>query len=375
MSAAIGRRNVLAGGALIAALARVAPARAAWSDGSYAGSIVVDGLGNLDDPYAPLPTGHMASGLAADLKQSGATAFHMTVNGGSGDDEFRKTVGRITLYDQWIEANPDLLLKVSAAADIGRAKAAGKTGLIYGFQGCDVIGDDLDRIALFRSLGVRIMQPTYNARNYLGDGCLEPADGGLSKLGRKFIARLEQERVLLDLSHAGPRTIGEGIAACTRPLLITHTGCRALYDHPRNVGDRELKALADKGGVVGIYWVQFLTAGNHPTGAEIIRHMTHAVNVCGEDHVAIGTDGMLEARVIDDKFRAFQLQMYKDRTAQGIAAPGEAPGVFNVVPEWDGPDRFRRMAAALDRAGWPERRIEKVLGANLQRVYAEGWGG
>lgn len=376
------RRDLLRGGAAaLAVLGRLAPARAADpadpadpSDARYADAIVIDGLGNLDDPYAPTPRGPMPPTLAADVRRSGATAFHMTV-GGPGETAFRDAVTTITRYDAWIAANPGRLSKVTAAVDIARAKAAGGVGLVYGFQGCDALGNDLERVALLRTLGIRIMQPTYNSRNLFGDGCLEPADGGLSRLGRGLIARLEAERVLLDLSHAGPRTIADGIAAATRPPLITHTGCRALHDHPRNVGDGALRALAAKGGVVGIYWMQFLAASNHPDGAEVVRHMAHAVSVCGEDHVAIGTDGMLGARLIDDKYRAFQRRMYEERTASGIAAPGEAPGVFNVIPEWDGPDRFRRLAAALDRARWPARRIDKVLGGNLMRVYAEGWGG
>lgn len=374
MTHGMDRRSVIASGVAMAAGLPFGRVKAASLADRYGRSIVIDGLGNLDHPYAPPVTGPMAPSLAAALRRSGATAFHMTVGGGSGEGEFFGTVKDITLYDRFIAANADLLLKVDTAADIRRAKNERKAGLIFGFQGATVIGDDLDRIALFKALGVRIMQPTYNARNYLGDGCLEPSNGGLSKLGRKFIARLEQERVLLDLSHASQRTITEGIGAATRPLLITHTGCRSLYDHPRNVWDGDLKALADKGGVVGIYWTQFLTPTNHPTGADVVRHMTHALAVCGEDHVAIGTDGMLDRRVIDDKFRAFQLQMYKDRTSQGIAAPGEAPGVFNVIPEWDGPDRFRRLADGLAAAGWREAQIEKALGGNLLRIYEEGWG-
>ena len=370
----IDRRAVLAGTLAIAAAPAFGATAASFPPGLYSQAVVIDGLGNLDDPYAAQATGPMPPSLANALKRSGATGFHVTVGGGSGEGEFLATVESITRYDRFVAANAGLLLKVSTAADLARAKAENKAGLIYGFQGASVIGEDLDRIALFRTLGVRIIQPTYNSRNLLGDGCLEVTDGGLSNFGRKFITRLEQERVLLDLSHASARTISEGIAASTRPLLITHTGCRSLYDHPRNVWDRDLKALADRGGVVGIYWTQFLTGTNHATGVDVVRHMDHAVSVCGEDHVAIGTDGMLDQRVIDDKFRAFQLQMYKDRTAQGIAAPGEAPGVFNIIPEWDGPERFRRLADALAAAGWRAPRIEKVLGANLVRIYREGWG-
>lgn len=376
MRATIARRELLAGGlAWTIGAAGAARAQGGGTRAMYDRAIVIDGLGNLDDPYAPPIRGRMPSKLAADLAQSGATAFHFTVGGGSGDDEFRETVRSITHYDDFVAANADRLVKATSAGDIVNAKAAGKCALIFGFQGASVIGEDLDRVRLFRALGVRIMQPTYNTRNLLGDGCLETGDAGLSKLGRAFIARLEQERVLLDLSHASARTIAEGIAASTRPPLITHTGCRDLHDHPRNTWDRELKALADKGGVVGIYWIQFLSPTNRLSAAEVIRHMTHAVKICGEDHVAIGTDGMLGARVIDDAFRRFQRKMYDERTALGIAAPGEAPGVFNVVPAWDGPLRFRGLAEALDQAGWPLRQVEKVLGTNLLRVYREGWGG
>ena len=350
------------------------PVRAQTRASDYDRWIVIDGLGNLDDPYGPPPRGRMPPAMARDLAASGATAFHFTVNSGDGETEFLETVRSISRYRDFASANADRLVHATSAADIVRAKRAGKTALIFGFQGSSVIGEDLDRVRLFRSLGVRIMQPTYNSRNLLGDGCLESGDAGLSKLGRAFIAALEQEHVLLDLSHASARTITEGIAASTRPMLISHTGCRALHDHPRNTSDQALRALADKGGVAGIYWMQFLSPDNRLSADDIVRHLAHAVNVCGEDHVAIGTDGMLGARVIDDAFRAFQLRMYEERTRLGIAAPGEAPGVFNIVPGWDGPLRFRRLAEALQQTGWPVARIEKIMGANLLRVYREGWG-
>ena len=153
------------------------------------------------------------------------------------------------------------------------------------------MGTELDRLAVLKGLGVRIVQLTYNLRNLSGDGSLEPANAGLSKLGRATIARIEKERMLVDFSHGGQRTVAEGLAATTRPPIISHTGCRALNDNPRNTWDAEMKACADRGGVVGIYWMPFLVANSRPTGADLVRHMEHARNVCGEDHVGIGTDG------------------------------------------------------------------------------------
>src|SRR5207248_1757214 len=111
-----------------------------------------------------------------------------------------------------------------------------------------------ERISVLKGLGIRVMQLTYNVRNLSGDGCLEPGNGGLSRLGRATIDRIEREKLLLDLSHAGQRTTAEAIAAAIRPPTISHTGCRALHDNPRNQWDPELRACAEKGGTVGIYW-------------------------------------------------------------------------------------------------------------------------
>jgi membrane dipeptidase len=269
----------------------------------------------------------------------------------------------------------DVHVNARTAADIRSAKAQGKVALIYGTQDTAMVGTQLDRIDTLAGLGIRVVQLTYNLRNLSGDGALEPANAGLSKLGRATIERIEAAKLLLDLSHGGQRTIAEAIAAATRPMTISHTGCRSLHDNPRNVWDAELRAMADKGGVVGIYWMPFLVRDSKPAAADLVRHMRHAVDVCGEDHVAIGTDGILSKTMIDDKARAAQAKFFADRSQRGIAAPGEGADIFNIVPDLDSHLRFQLLADALSRDGWSTARIEKVLGANLLRLYGEAWGG
>jgi membrane dipeptidase len=236
------------------------------------------------------------------------------------------------------------------------------------------VGADLDRLAVLKGLGVRSVQLTYNLRNLSGDGSMEQANAGLSKLGHATIARIEKERMLVDFSHGGQRTIAEGLAATTRTPIISHTGCRSLHDNPRNVWDAEMKACADKGGVIGIYWMPFLVPNSRPTGADLIRHMDHVKNLCGEDHVSVGTDGVLSKTTLDDKARAAQKKFYDDRAAQGIAAPGEGPDIFNIVADLDDIMRYRRLADGLSRAGWTSSQVEKALGGNLLRVYGETFG-
>lgn len=369
-------RRAFAGLLAAAPFALPAALHAATKDADFARAIVIDGQGAFTDPYGAPTDVRISPRALTELRASGQTACSLTLSDvGNGLDAFDNTIRAIATTDQVIADNADVLVKVQSAADIRRAKADGRLALIYNTQDTALVGPALDRIALLKGLGIRVVQLTYNLRNLSGDGCLETANAGLSKLGRATIARIEKERLLLDLSHSGQRTVAEGVAAATRPMTISHTGCRALHDNPRNQWDAELKACADKGGVVGIYWMPFLVAGGKPTAADLVRHMTHAVNVCGEDHVAIGTDNILYQTVIDDKARADQKKFFEDRTARGIAAPGEGPDIFNIVAEWDTHLRFRKLADGLAAAGWKGARIDKILGGNLMRLYADVWGG
>ncbi len=373
------RRDLLANAAAVAAIAAAGAGRAATPDlneADYRRAIVIDGLGAMDDPGETDPNVTRMSALgAASLKASGLTAMHTTVNQvGNQPDVWEKTIANIAALDQVVADNPDIFIKAGAARDIRRAKAEGRVAFVYGVQDTSLVGTELDRLAVLKGLGVRIVQLTYNLRNLSGDGALEPANAGLSKLGRATIARIETERMLVDFSHGGQRTVAEGLAATTRPPIISHTGCRALTDNPRNTWDPEMKACADRGGVVGVYWMPFLVADSRPTSADLIRHMDHARNVCGEDHIGIGTDGVLSKTVIDDKARAAQKAFRAERSAKGIAAPGEGADIFNIVADWDDNLRFRHLADGLARAGWSTRQIEKALGGNLLRVYGEAFG-
>lgn len=374
----LNRREVLTGGLVLATLGSGSASGAVGglSNADYARAIVIDGQGAVVDPFGKPEDVRFSARALAEIRASGQTACSMTVSDvGNSLGAWDKTIKIISEIDQGLLDNPDVGLKALTAADIRRAKTERRLAVIYNTQDTSMIGPELDRVALLKGLGVRVMQLTYNNRNLSGDGCLEPGNAGLSKLGRATIERIEHEKLLLDLSHSGQRTVAEALATVTRPPTISHTGCRALHDNPRNQWDAELKACADKGGVVGIYWMPFLVATSKPTGADLVRHMEHAVQVCGEDHVAIGTDGMLHKTEIDDKARAEQKEFFEERASLGIAAPGEGADIFNIVAEWDDHLRYRHLVDGLARAGWSSARIEKVLGGNLLRLYGEAWGG
>jgi membrane dipeptidase len=215
----------------------------------YEKSTVIDGLGfpgglGTDD-NAPL------TGLEVeDIRSSGLTATHLTV-GAVGTmtplEAFEKIVRDIARWDGEIDSHPEVLARIRTAGDIGAAKTSGRTGLIYGLQDGVSFEDDLGRLDTLHHIGVRIVQPTYNRRNLLGDGCMEPADAGLSRTGFEAVERMHELGILVDLSHCGRRTAADAISASQRPVSFTHTGAYALANHPRHRTDEEHHALPGQG--------------------------------------------------------------------------------------------------------------------------------
>ena len=373
-------RRQLIGGAAAAVIVQGWPGARAAAGGAYPRArydqaVVIDALGGLGEfnPDAPDDAPLSARGLS-DARESGVTVVNFTVNDvGNGPNKFMAAVKNIADLERELALHPDALMKVVRGRDIQTAKATKRVGIVYGCQDTTMLEADLKNLRVFANLGVRIVQPTYNVRNLMGDGCIEKADGGLSKMGYDFIAEMNKLNLLLDLSHAGPRTIAEGIAASKAPMAITHTGCRAIADLPRNTRDSELKALADRGGVAGMYFMPFLRESGQPHAEDLIRHIEHAVNVCGEDHVGLGTDGSLSGVPMTDAYLAYFKKEAQARAKAGFAAPGESADVLTVVPEYNEPLRFYRLANDLKARGWPESRIDKLLGANFARLFAQVW--
>jgi len=331
----------------------------------YKNAIVID---SLCAPFVDMDAPPTADVLAA-VRQSGITAINFTIS----DHTFEGTVSNIATVEMLAEQHPDVFLVVRRHSDIARAKRESKIGIMPGFQYTAFLEENPDRIEMFRQLGVRIMQLTYNNRSIFGDGCLEPGNAGLSKAGVAAVKKMNDLGVAVDLSHSGYRTTSDGIAESVKPVLITHSGCAAVYAHPRNKPDEILRALADRGGYFGVYLMPYVVASpTVPTREHVLDHVVHALNVCGADHVGIGSDGSIQKTVLTDEQKtAFDKDIAR-RKQLGIGAPGEDR--YPYVPDLNGPDHMEIIAAELARRGQPSAVIEKVLGANFQRVIGEIWG-
>jgi membrane dipeptidase len=380
MTMTIDRRTFLTGAGLAAAASmlpmdalRASPQKIGASDKG----IIINALGALGDPNRDadslVPT--MSPRVLAEAHASGLTAVNVTLGYVSGaDDPFEASVRDIAATDALVREHAGDVLKVLTAADIRRARDENKIGLIYGFQNGAMMGKDVARVDIFANLGVRVFQLTYNPANQLGDGSMAPENRGLTPFGREVVERLNACHVMVDLSHSGEQTCLEAARVSKAPISINHTGCRAVTDLPRNKTDAELRLVAERGGFVGIYFMPFLNASGHARAEDVVAHIDHAVNVCGEDHVGIGTDGSVSQ--IDD-LHAYQAQLAKEiaqRQAAGISAAGERPDTYPFVVDLRGPEQFHRLAQLLAQKGYASGRIEKILGLNFLRFAQTVWG-
>lgn len=371
------RRALLAGAAAAGALA-VTPAFAKNKKRPF----VINALGGVGNPNAgeyserQVAEHYLDARPIEEARGAGLAAVNLTLGHVFGDDDpFVETIDDIAWWDEAIRLKQGALVKVRTAEDIRSAHKSKRVGLIYGFQNSEMFGQDPARARIFADLGVRVVQLTYNIKNAAGDGSLVPENGGLTKFGHGLVAALNEKRLLVDLSHAGEKTTMDAINASTAPIAITHTGCAALAPHPRNRGDAELKALADKGGVMGVYFMPYLSPGRQHMAADIVAHIEHAINVCGEDHVGIGTDGGMTA--IDDMPRYLEEHRrdVENRKKLGVGAPNEDPNIILIPPDLMGPTQFEKLAALLSAHGHSDARVEKVLGGNFLRLFEEVWGG
>lgn len=364
------RRSLIRSAAALpaaAAMSGVARAATDRADELYRRAVIIDG--NL---MAPLDSDRpLDAEMAKSVRASGLTALKMTIGGSSGD--WADTNRDIAEFDRAIALSGDLYMKIRTVADLARAKRTGRVGIIYSFEAATMLEGKVERIDHFAGLGVRVMQLGYNQDSPFASGVLTPQPGsGLTGLGREAIARMNAHGVSLDLSHADEASSLAALGVTKAPALITHAGCDAVHAHPRNKSDAVLRALADNGGTVGIYELCFLSEGPAQQGlADYMAHLEHALSVCGEDHVGIGSDALLTAFDTSAENMAAWDKDIAARKAAGVGAPGEGRPPF--VEGLNRPDRGLVIAREMLKRGHPSRVVEKVLGKNFQRVFAQTW--
>ncbi|MCB0491065.1 MAG: membrane dipeptidase [Cyclobacteriaceae bacterium] len=319
---------------------------------------VFDAMGEIRDIYT--------MELMDKILASGTRAIAITLSDPKhyGHEAWDILLKDLAAYDKYFYDHPSHFIKATRLSDIDRAIKEKKLAVFYLIQSSEPIEKDLSRLDILYNLGLRSVQMTYNSRNYVGDGCYERTDAGLSNFGMELVARLNEKNMLIDLSHAGMKTMAETITASKKPIIISHSTCRALYQHARNTTDENLKLLADHGGVIGMCQIRTFMTKEKTNNLEVyFDHIDHAVKTAGIDHVAIGSDR--DHRVIPSTEEEIQI-LLKEEGAQ--FKPADWPLFLEKL---NGPSRMNVIRENLVKRKYTQSQIDKIMGGNLYRLYEE----
>jgi len=283
-------------------------------------------------------------------------------------ENFRDSIGNLIAWNRLFEANADLILPARTTADILRAKAEDRTAVVLSWQNTAGIEDRLDFLQIFSQLGVKIMQLTYNTQNYSGAGYTEPNDSGLTGFGREVVDEMARVGIVCDLSHVGPKTSADVIACAPKPPCFSHVLPRGMRDVPRNKSDELIRAIGERGGIIGLsQFGPFMAKGNDSTIDDYVRAMEYVIEIAGEDHVGVGSDAS------QGHGRPSEFMKWCNRD-KGYARELTPYGQEKVVKPLGPLSERAALAEAMVRAGWSETRMRKVLGGNWMRYLHDVWG-
>lgn len=314
-------------------------------------------------------------GDPAVLRNAGITAINLTVS--HFETDFEQAMDGLSAWLAVLNRTDSGWRKVVTPSDIEHAKKDGDVGLIMGWQNLRPIGDNLNRLVMLHDLGLRVAQLTYNRRNFLGDGCLEPEDGGLSSLGRDAVSLMNDLGMAIDLSHVGQRTSVEAAEASAKPVFATHANARAVTPALRNKSDDALKAIAATGGVIGVSIYGPMCWDGDATRApdldDFERHLDYIVDLVGIDHVGLGTD--LPAVADLDSVRhitAMTLSKFPAAIADYARAFGNDVRA-RYLTDCSSHKDLARLTERLQDRQWNEGDILNLLGGNFLRAFGEAW--
>jgi membrane dipeptidase len=317
-------------------------------------STVIDMLGLLTLDYRKLSAWEADPGRfrQADflrLRDSGITVFHPAV-GYTAGDIYAESLRDILGWNAFLAAHPDQFQRIERTADFQQAKALGKIGILIGQQNSAHFRS-VEDVESFYRLGQRVSQLTYRG-NRIGGGSSDPRDDGLSQYGGQIVERMNEVGMAVDISHCGDRTTLNAIEASRKPVLVTHSNCRALVPgSARCKTDEAIRRMAAKGGVMGITMVRpFVRAAGRVTIEHVLDHIDHLTRLVGVEHAGIGSDVDLDGRDTRSK-PARRLDL------DGI----------------DYAKRIYDLTEGLVSRNYSSRNIELILGGNFERALGATW--
>ena len=273
------------------------------------------------------------------------------------ESTLRQAMGQVTAFHEAVRENPDRIVAVRTRADLELVERGERIGLVLALEGVEPLGYELWGADLLWELGLRIASLTWNRRNPFADGAAE--DGGLSRLGRALLQLFAELGVVLDLSHASEQVYRECLELYEGRVCVTHAACRAVNDHPRNLTDEQLRALADRDGLLGVMLHPLAIDPERRTLARVIDHLEHAADVLGPERICLGGDWTKRLTAV----------LGSVPVPDGLMPPGLEDGM--AIEGLSGPEDYGVLVEALRARGWESEQLEGVLSRNLVRLFRE----
>jgi membrane dipeptidase len=301
-------------------------------------------------------------------KASGVTC--VLQNAGEEGSAPMRLLKRLAHFTYLTDRLRDHVSRAATPDDIEAAKKQGRHCLYLTGNGVPLpqewnsVTDELAHIRLFFQLGIRMMHLTYNRRNVLGDGCAEPANGGISDLGRAVIAEMNRVGIIVDVAHSGWRTSLEAAKASTKPMVASHSGAVSVHRHIRSKPDDVIRAIVDTGGLVGVYSVASFLGGNGDLNA-MLDHIEYLVKRFGADHVAIGTDIAYMPSGADAEYRKMGRRPKSRPRYEALWPEGALTSKSHPSLAWT---NWPMFTVGMVQRGISDTDIPKILGGNVMRV-------
>jgi membrane dipeptidase len=323
----------------------------------YRDGIIIDG--SVSAPPSTL--------YASQLRSAGLTVANWTVSGGFEDTV--SALQRINEFHWLLEQHPEETLLVERADDVVEAKRSRRLGIMLAFQGAGPLGHNVHFVRTFHRLGVRMIGLTYNEGNAYAAGCLEPSNGGLTSFGIQLVREMNRIGVIVDLTHVGERSSLEAVELSEKPVVFSHSNAAGRQPNPRNITDRQMRACAEKGGVIGLAvfsaFVGETRGGRQPGLEEYFGHIDYALDLIGPDHVAIGTDIFID-HTDGVWWHAVTGRLYPEVT-QGMSFRTHNIAGFDHQVE------FPSVVEKMLGRGYDESTVRKIIGENWLRVFRDVW--
>ncbi len=317
------------------------------------------------ESHACLPL-HPQADFAPIDRFHAAGVHYVSINIGMDMNPLAQVMAVIAGFRATIAARPDRYILATSVADITRARDEGRIAIGFDLEGAMPLLEQPEMVALYKSLGVHQMHLAYNRNNSVAGGCHDIVQG-LTPLGHRVVAAINQAGVLMDCSHTGRRCSLDIMAASSAPVIFSHSNPLALVEHGRNVTDEQIKASAATGGVICVSGVSFFLGVPQPTADDVARHAAYVADLVGVEHTGIGLDISFSQPELDDTPPGdFDATYWWPRSAGYNRAISRS--AYPPIESW------RELSAALQRTGMTADEAALVMGGNMMRVAGRVWG-